>query len=153
MVKVERYRAYFGRMGEVSACVWVGAAILASLCPAAGRFVLAHWSELPHCDLEHGYGNTTSGCLEQHPDWDPANPTTSWPDEDCCAMEGAAACADPGVVFAQDLDHPCAPGAYPTICQPKCTAMGVGASTCCQSDGKAVCPLGFFEDDATFCPD
>ena len=147
VVRWERYKTYFMRMGRVAAVIWIGGTLFANMSPIAGRFALARWSELPHCAPV--YGNA-SGCLKLR--------DGVWgADTDCCAAKDQAACAD-GMEFTQDFDDPCMPGVPMTICRVACGDPGVGrvaTNGCCiaaNTGDKTTCPPGFLADDDTPCP-
>ena len=157
-VTIEGYRTYFERMGKTAACIWIGAAVLATMTPAAGRFVLAHWSEITLCEFHRAYGNTTTGCLERG--YTEADNSTWTQDEDCMTCEpGHAACADPSMSLEQ-MPAPFLDECLLTICRPRCGDLvdPVGATSACCTSGQnngtvATCPLGFRRTADSFCPD
>ena len=158
MVRAERYKAYFSRMGHWAAGIWLGCTIVSALVPTVGRFVLARWSDLPTC-VGPAWSNTSSGswwsgCLERGRGDGP----DSWgPDDDCCAPAGSADCVA-GLQFAQDLDDVCwehdgKPWAFRTVCRPSC-AVGAHQAACCvgnSSNATTMCPDGFVADSETPC--
>ena len=164
MVRVERYKTYFSRMGHWAAGIWILCTIVSALVPTVGRFFLARWSDLPTCATSTGTWSNTSGwtvwgsCLERghwHGDGPDGNGTWG-PDDDCCALLGTADCAA-GLQFAQDLDDVCWTGetasdvAFRTVCRPSSCAVGTDQAACCLSNATTMCPDGFVADSETPC--